>query len=306
MKNNGYTIEKCRGYVYYFKKSNSLSSLKCGKWMYFFNDRTFAESICIKAMDEQIVDEVKHSDSEDGVICFYLNVDDLEAHERVINFFIDNRLIRISKKTGKYYNISYKRDSETHNGQYNYLGNFDTEIKLDKFIDLKSGQWIMNSTKFEKLIPLDLKLLSTCEDFEIDKVQFEKDSVHKYILSAFPTYCSMPLDFKGCKVHFFTRKIPETVIDNNYFYIVTFRAVFELKEGKEPFIKCKTSLLYGLKPLITSDVYSNGKYYRYYKDINGNMVMSFPKFTLVREDYEKFIGTYSVLDLEVICGCYFQ
>lgn len=49
---------------------------KCGKWMYFFEDQSFAQQICEKAIAEQVCYECKCTDMEvqlapTGVICFY-------------------------------------------------------------------------------------------------------------------------------------------------------------------------------------------------------------------------------------------
>lgn len=74
-----------------------------------------------------------------GVICFYLNGDDIENHKRVIQFMMDNDLIR-KTKTGRYYNNSFKFDDQTRAGEYG--ADFEGKIKLDEFIDLKTGRWI--------------------------------------------------------------------------------------------------------------------------------------------------------------------
>lgn len=63
---------------------------KCGKWMYFFNDQKFAQDICQKAIDEKVCCECKCSDLElidepTGVVCFYLNSDDIENHKKLSN-----------------------------------------------------------------------------------------------------------------------------------------------------------------------------------------------------------------------------
>lgn len=117
---------------------------KCGKWMYFFDDQEFAKKICQKAIDEGACVECKCSDMElrsepNGLICFYLNGDDTESHKRIIQFMIDNNLIR-KTKTGKYYNMSFKFDSQTFAGEYG--SDFEGKIKLEQFIDLKTGAWI--------------------------------------------------------------------------------------------------------------------------------------------------------------------
>ena len=117
------------GWIYFLNgKEDLLEKHKCGKWMYFFGNREFVESICRKAIEEDVVYECKHSDAEEGVACFYLNGDDIENHKRVIQFFLDNDLIR-KTKAGKLYNIGFKFDDQTRAGEYG--GDFKAEIKLE-------------------------------------------------------------------------------------------------------------------------------------------------------------------------------
>ena len=52
---------------------------------------------------------------------------------------LDNGLIS-KTKSGRYYNISFKFDDQTRAGEYG--ANFEGVLKLDQFIDLKSGAWI--------------------------------------------------------------------------------------------------------------------------------------------------------------------
>ncbi len=120
-----------------------LDKHKCGKWMHFFTDQAFAKEICQKAINEHICYECKCTDmamveKPTGVICFYLNGDDIENHKRVIQFMLDNYLIQKTKK-GSYYNISFKLDDQTRAGQYG--ADFEGKIKLDQFINLKTGEW---------------------------------------------------------------------------------------------------------------------------------------------------------------------
>lgn len=117
---------------------------KCGKWMYFFDNQEFAKKICQKAIDEGVCYECKCTDMEltgqqTGVICFYLNGDDIENHKRVIQFMMTNDLIR-KTKTGKYYNNSFKFDDQTRAGEYG--ADFEGKIKLEQFINLQTGEWI--------------------------------------------------------------------------------------------------------------------------------------------------------------------
>lgn len=94
----------------------------------------------MEAVNEDIVVEAKHSDAEKGVACFYLDYDDIDAHRKTIQYFLDKGLIRRTK-TGKLYNISFKLNEQTRAGEYG--SDFKTEIKLEKFIDLETGEWLL-------------------------------------------------------------------------------------------------------------------------------------------------------------------
>ena len=134
------------GWIWFLSgKEDILIDDKCGKWMYFFKNQEFAQQICQKAIDENICYECKCTDMEtriesEGVICFYLNSDDIENHKRVIQFMKDNGLIQ-KTKSGKLYNISFKFDSQTRVG--NYGADFERKIKLDQFLNLYTGEFII-------------------------------------------------------------------------------------------------------------------------------------------------------------------
>lgn len=131
-------------WVYYLADTDPhFDETKVGKWMYFFGDRQFVEKICREAIEQNIVEECKHSNADDGVSCFYLNDDDLEGHRRVIEFFIKNDLIRKTKK-GKLYNISFKYDTQTLAGEYGE--DYHSDIKLEEFVNLETGEWIGDKT----------------------------------------------------------------------------------------------------------------------------------------------------------------
>ena len=132
-------IVRAVGWVFYISAEvEKLDKHKCGKWMHFFNDKDFAEKVCKEAVENNVVAEAKHSDAETGVCCFYLNCDDMEAHKRTIKFFLEKDLIRRTQ-TGKLYNISFKLDEQTRAGEYGK--EFHTDIKLDKFLNLETGEW---------------------------------------------------------------------------------------------------------------------------------------------------------------------
>lgn len=141
-ENKDWSVLSIGGWVFYQKlnASDELPKDKCGKWMHWFNNKDFAERICKEAIGKGIVVAAKHSDDIKGVCCFYLRGDDLEAHKRVLQFFLDNHLIR-KTKSGRLYNISFKYDNQTRAGEYD--DQFKAEIKLDQFVDLETGEFLI-------------------------------------------------------------------------------------------------------------------------------------------------------------------
>lgn len=133
------------GWYWFFSgEEEKLEKQKCGKWMYFFEDQAFAQQICEAAIESGACYECKCTNMEEqmvdtGVICFYLNGDDIANHIRVIRFMLDHDLIR-KTKTGRYYNNSFKFDDQTRAGEYG--ADFEGKIKLSEFINLDTGEFI--------------------------------------------------------------------------------------------------------------------------------------------------------------------
>ena len=72
-------------YWYLSGEEEKLDRHKCGKWMYFFDDQSFAQKICEKAIREGVCYECKCTNMAEqmvptGVTCFYLNGDDIANH----------------------------------------------------------------------------------------------------------------------------------------------------------------------------------------------------------------------------------
>lgn len=139
---NDMKILNAGGWVFYVADDakTELASDKVGKWMYFFDSKELVSEICKKAVELGVVKESKHNDVNNGVSCFYLNGDDIATHKKVIQYFLDNNLIRKTKK-GRYYNMAFKYDNQTQAGEYG--DDFQAEIKLEQFIDLDTGKWIV-------------------------------------------------------------------------------------------------------------------------------------------------------------------
>ena len=138
------TLKTDGWYWFITPDASKLTPEQCGKWMYFFEDQHVAEQICQQAIDENVCWLCKCTDLDvqrrsSGVLCFYQNADDINAHKRIIFFMINNGLIKHTK-TGKLYNLSFKYDTQTLGGEYGPC--FTSKLKLEKFIDLKTGAWI--------------------------------------------------------------------------------------------------------------------------------------------------------------------
>ncbi len=133
------------GWIYYTLDGDipEFDTNKVGKWMYFFKDRQgfeFAREMCQLAVSGGVVKEAKVADSViEGVSCFYTEADDIETQKKIISFFIEHSMIR-KTKAGKFYNISFKFDRQTDDGEYG--SDFQAELKLADFIDLSTGKWI--------------------------------------------------------------------------------------------------------------------------------------------------------------------
>ena len=133
------------GWIYYVKDGElpKYDSNKVGKWMYFYRDSEgfeFTRKMCQLAVESGITDEAKVSDIKyQGVSCFYCEIDDFDTHKKIINFFIEHKMIR-KTKAGKLYDISFKLDQQTDAGLYN--NSFHPELKLSELLDLYTGKWI--------------------------------------------------------------------------------------------------------------------------------------------------------------------
>lgn len=140
-------------WIYYIGDNPNFDRDKVGKWMYFFkkdDDIDFISKLCSNAVEQEIVEEAKHTNpdsfglnpfgtKDSGVCCFYLNYDDIEAHKRILSYFIKNNMIQRTK-TGRLYNIPFKLDNQTRAMEYGE--DFNAKISLSDFIDLNTGEWI--------------------------------------------------------------------------------------------------------------------------------------------------------------------
>lgn len=138
-------IKHLGGWVYYVEDQSHLKDDTAGKWMFFFDPGDVPSALCKEAVESGVVGIAKHTNDYvarlkgSGVSCFYLNIDDRDAHKRVINFFLEHDLIQ-KTKTGKLHNIGFKLDNQTRAGEYG--NDFKSKLTLDHLVDLHTGEWI--------------------------------------------------------------------------------------------------------------------------------------------------------------------
>lgn len=102
--------------------------------------------------------------------------------------------------------------------------------------------------------------------------------------------------------------IPDEINEEKYFFI-RIKCRFNLKPGKLPFIQIKDNWLYTPREMLeTSDIYSisDKKYYKFYRNLDGDIVPALVTLTLTQTDYKLFLEHYDVEDFEIVSGCYFD
>ena len=101
--------------------------------------------------------------------------------------------------------------------------------------------------------------------------------------------------------------IPSEAESFDKFYFVRIKTRFKIKPGKLPFIQLKGNFLYPCHEMVeTSDIYTNGKYYREYIDLSGDIQQARPTITMTENEYRLFREHYDVEEFEIIDGCYFN
>ena len=147
-------------WTYYLGKGykNLSISQECGKWMIFPKSIDKARKLCVSAVENGIVAEAKHSIVSNGrsyLCCFYIEASNLKRHKQFIQYFRDNNYLP-KNKNGNYTNIAYKYDSQTELGLYG--SDFHSNIHLNNFIDLSTGEWTADFiSKENKLIKKEQK-----------------------------------------------------------------------------------------------------------------------------------------------------
>lgn len=103
--------------------------------------------------------------------------------------------------------------------------------------------------------------------------------------------------------------VPDEAVDGVHYYFVRFKTRFYIKDGKLPFIQIKNTMSYRATEMLeTSDRYNreDGKYYKQYYDLDGNLQEAIVTLTMTMVDFRLFTEHYELVDFEILDGCYFQ
>lgn len=102
--------------------------------------------------------------------------------------------------------------------------------------------------------------------------------------------------------------IPDEALEIGHYYFVRIKTRFYLKPGMLPFVQIKGNYLYkGTEALESSDVYdkATGRYYTYYRDLEGKLCDTRVELTLTMTDYILLKEHYELVDFEILDGCWF-
>ena len=103
--------------------------------------------------------------------------------------------------------------------------------------------------------------------------------------------------------------IPLEALEPDKYYFLRVKTRFYIKENMLPFIQNKSSYMYkSTESLTTSDIYNpeDGKYYKEYINIDGEIVQSYMTMTVTMTDFELIKEHYELVDFEILDGCYFD
>lgn len=108
------------------------------------------------------------------------------------------------------------------------------------------------------------------------------------------------------------KDIPEILINGNenycnYYYFITIKTRFYLKEDYLPCIQIKNNQLYkSTEWLKTSDILYNGEYYDTIEEPDGTLTDTAVTLTLTCVDYELIKEHYDLVNCEILHGCYYR
>ncbi|WP_437830573.1 hypothetical protein ACQRXC_03850 [Niallia taxi] len=107
------------------------------------------QELIIKAIKQGVTPLVKHTDPDPDILAsnpfakdgslmiIWYSTDDKESLKALAKFLVTHGLVR-KTKAGRYYNISFKYDKQTRNGEYG--DEFKASISLQDLMDLNTGE----------------------------------------------------------------------------------------------------------------------------------------------------------------------
>ena len=141
-----------------FQYDPYLSEDSSGKWMCFLSKKyyllDYVSYICKEYMELNNLSShsCKIIDGNDSyVICFYIDIQNYKDHISCLSYLLQNHLVP-KTKSGKLYNISFKLDNQTRNGEYGI--SFIPKLTLSDFFDLNTGE-IKTEVHFNQIIKGD-------------------------------------------------------------------------------------------------------------------------------------------------------
>ncbi|WP_406613827.1 hypothetical protein ACJA23_02860 [Mycoplasma corogypsi] len=126
-----------------------------GKWLIFAKHENieYLDDLVLKGFEQESFIAVKRTNEiydpvygiDSVVYIFYANYSDYDRHIKILSFLKENNLIR-KTKTGKYFNISFKLDEQTLEGEYMWNGGVNSTLKLNMIMDLDTGDFYDEKT----------------------------------------------------------------------------------------------------------------------------------------------------------------
>lgn len=139
--------------VYYcIDKRPVFDSGKTGAWMYTYTSVGKADQVCRAAIENGIVQQCMHPDCPVGTAVFLVDYDDYDTHRRILQFFIDNKLIPTDKAEG-YLDIPFYIIVPSESIESGM--NFTAFLRLSDFVDIRTGEFHKN---IESHLPLHRRL----------------------------------------------------------------------------------------------------------------------------------------------------
>lgn len=103
--------------------------------------------------------------------------------------------------------------------------------------------------------------------------------------------------------------IPDEAKQPCKFYFIRVKTMFHIREGKLPFIQIKGNFRYKATEMLeTSDVFDKktGEYCQFRETVDGEIVPATVIMTMTMMDWELFKEHYSLMETEILDGCYFD